>query len=53
MEECIQNMQRTLRSKSNVLWHVQFTCGLPTIHKCNIGALVPEMGMQMRKELYG
>jgi hypothetical protein len=53
MEEHIQNVQRTLQSKSNVLQHVQFTRSLSMIYKHNIGALVPEMGTQTRKELYG
>jgi hypothetical protein len=45
MEECIQNLQRTLQSKSNVLWHVQLTSSLPMIYKHNIGTLVSEVGM--------
>jgi hypothetical protein len=52
MEERIQNMQRTLQSKSNVLQHVQFTSSLPMIYECNIRTLVPEIGTQTQKELY-
>ena len=53
MERCIQNMSRTIRTKSHVFWYEQLPGHIPVFYEPYPGAMVQEVRMQRRLKLYG